>query len=224
MRKVWRVFPAVLLLMILLTGCGKNPYKEGMEQLDAGQYKEAEVNSDVKATTDEIKPEAVVTEPEETAETAQENQELTFTSPMKGKVLPVTESADEMFASKMLGDGIAVEAADGTVYAPCDGTVSLLFPTKHAVGIKSADGVELLIHVGINTVQLDGEGFEAFVTQGDTVKKGDKLLKADLDFIREKGLNPQTMMIFPEAMNLDITPLSSENADENTAAVKVTRK
>lgn len=157
-------------------------------------------------------------------ETAQENQELTFTSPMKGKVLPVTESADEMFASKMLGDGIAVEAADGTVYAPCDGTVSLLFPTKHAVGIKSADGVELLIHVGINTVQLDGEGFEAFVTQGDTVKKGDKLLKADLDFIREKGLNPQTMMIFPEAMNLDITPLSSENADENTAAVKVTRK
>ena len=186
--------------------------------------KEAEVNSDVKATTDEIKPEAVVTEPEETAETAQENQELTFTSPMKGKVLPVTESADEMFASKMLGDGIAVEAADGTVYAPCDGTVSLLFPTKHAVGIKSADGVELLIHVGINTVQLDGEGFEAFVTQGDTVKKGDKLLKADLDFIREKGLNPQTMMIFPEAMNLDITPLSSENADENTAAVKVTRK
>ena len=77
--------------------------------------KEAEVNSDVKATTDEIKPEAVVTEPEETAETAQENQELTFTSPMKGKVLPVTESADEMFASKMLGDGIAVEAADGTV-------------------------------------------------------------------------------------------------------------
>ena len=186
--------------------------------------KAAEVNSDVKATTDEIKPEAVVTEPEETAETAQENQELTFTSPMKGKVLPVTESADEMFASKMLGDGIAVEAADGTVYAPCDGTVSLLFPTKHAVGIKSADGVELLIHVGINTVQLDGEGFEAFVTQGDTVKKGDKLLKADLDFIREKGLNPQTMMIFPETMNLDITPLSSENADENTAAVKVTRK
>lgn len=125
--------------------------------------KAAEVNSDVKATTDEIKPEAVVTEPEETAETAQENQELTFTSPMKGKVLPVTESADEMFASKMLGDGIAVEAADGTVYAPCDGTVSLLFPTKHAVGIKSADGVELLIHVGINTVQLDGEGFEALL-------------------------------------------------------------
>lgn len=134
--------------------------------------KEAEVNSDVKATTDEIKPEAVVTEPEETAETAQENQELTFTSPMKGKVLPVTESADEMFASKMLGDGIAVEAADGTVYAPCDGTVSLLFPTKHAVGIKSADGVELLIHVGINTVQLDGEGFGSVCYPGRYSKEG----------------------------------------------------
>ena len=199
-------------------------FQEYLDSLKEVRNMSSYIDSDVKATTDEIKPEAVVTEPEETAETAQENQELTFTSPMKGKVLPVTESADEMFASKMLGDGIAVEAADGTFYAPCDGTVSLLFPTKHAVGIKSADGVELLIHVGINTVQLDGEGFEAFVTQGDTVKKGDKLLKADLDFIREKGLNPQTMMIFPEAMNLDITPLSSENADENTAAVKVTRK
>ena len=183
---------------------------------------DAVVNSD---TEKKIETEATVTET--AAEPAPETQaakDITFTSPMKGKVLPVKESADEMFASKMLGDGIAVDPTDGTVYAPCDGTVSLLFPTKHAVGIKSADGVELLIHVGINTVQLDGEGFEAFVTQGDTVKKGDKLLKADLDFIRKKELNPQTMMIFPEAVNLDITPLSSENADENTVAAKVTRK
>ncbi len=183
---------------------------------------DAVVNSD---TEKKIETEATVTETSaEPAPGAQAAQDITFTSPMKGKVLPVTESADEMFASKMLGDGIAVDPTDGTVYAPCDGTVSLLFPTKHAVGIKSADGVELLIHVGINTVQLDGEGFEAFVAQGDTVKKGDKLLKADLDFIRKKELNPQTMMIFPEAVNLDITPLSSENADENTVAAKVTRK
>lgn len=185
--------------------------------------------ADAKAANaeEEIKPEVTATELVETEKSATEAQAepaLTFTSPMKGKVLPVTESADEMFASKMLGDGIAVDPVDGTVYAPCDGTVSLLFPTKHAVGIKSADGVELLIHVGINTVQLDGEGFEAFVAQGDTVKKGDKLLKADLDFIRKKELNPQTMMIFPEAVNLDITPLSGENADENTVAAKVTRK
>ena len=69
---------------------------------------------------------------------------------MKGKVLPVTESADEMFASKMLGDGIAVEAADGTVYAPCDGTVSLLFPTKHAIGLVSDEGLELLMHIGMD--------------------------------------------------------------------------
>lgn len=143
---------------------------------------------------------------------------------LKGSVRPVTESADEMFASKMLGDGIAVDPADGMVYAPCDGTVSLLFPTKHAVGIKSAEGVELLIHAGINTVQLNGEGFEAFVAQGDAVKKGDKLLKADLDFIREKGLNPQTMMIFPEAMNLEIIPIPGENVNENTAAVQVVKK
>ncbi len=185
----------------------------------------SEAVSDRKAATEENESEATAAETAaEPAPETQTAQKLTFTSPMKGKVLPVTESADEMFASKMLGDGIAVDPVDGTVYAPCDGTVSLLFPTKHAIGIKSADGIELLIHVGINTVQLEGKGFEAFVAQGDTVKKGDKLLKADLDLIRKKELNPQTMMIFPEAVNLDITPLSSENADENTVAAKVTRK
>ncbi len=189
-----------------------------------GRALNADKASEANVTAEKIKTEATVTKKEEITEAVQETQKLTFTSPMKGKVLPVDQSADETFASKMLGDGIAVEPVDGTIYAPCDGSVSLVFPTKHAVGIKSAEGVEILIHVGINTVQLEGEGFEAFVAPGDTVKKGDKLLKADLDFIREKGINPQTMMIFPEAMNLDITPLSGENADENTVAVKVTRK
>lgn len=173
------------------------------------------------AVTAQAKQEIKTTE--DKTEKTQAVQEIIFNSPMKGSVRPVTESADEMFASKMLGDGIAVDPADGMVYAPCDGTVSLLFPTKHAVGIKSAEGVELLIHAGINTVQLNGEGFEAFVAQGDAVKKGDKLLKADLDFIREKGLNPQTMMIFPEAMNLEVIPIPGENVNENTAAVQVVK-
>ena len=143
--------------------------------------------------------------------------------PMKGQILDVGQSADEVFASKALGSGVAINPAEGMVCAPCDGTISLLFPTKHAVGITSETGVEVLIHIGINTVQLDGQGFEAFVSQGDKVKKGDKLIAADLDLIREKGMNPQTMMILPEGGNLDVTVYPGEQADAKIVAVKAVK-
>ena len=143
--------------------------------------------------------------------------------PMKGQVLDVGQSADEVFASKALGNGVAINPAEGMVCAPCAGTISLLFPTKHAVGITSETGVEVLIHIGINTVQLDGQGFEAFVSQGDKVKKGDKLIAADLDLIREKGMNPQTMMILPEGGNLDVTVYPAEQADGKHLAVKAVK-
>lgn len=143
--------------------------------------------------------------------------------PMKGQILDVGQSADEVFASKALGSGVAINPAEGMVCAPCDGTISLLFPTKHAVGITSETGVEVLIHIGINTVQLDGQGVEAFVSQGDKVKKGDKLIAADLDLIREKGMNPQTMMILPEGGNLDVTVYPGEQADAKNVAVKAVK-
>ena len=143
--------------------------------------------------------------------------------PMKGQILDVGQSADEVFASKALGSGVAINPAEGMVCAPCDGTISLLFPTKHAVGITSETGVEVLIHIGINTVQLDGQGFEAFVSQGDKVKKGDKLIAADLDLIREKGMNPQTMMILPEGGNLDVTVYPGGQADSGDLAVKAVK-
>lgn len=143
--------------------------------------------------------------------------------PMKGQILDVGQSADEVFASKALGSGVAINPAEGMVCAPCDGTISLLFPTKHAVGITSETGVEVLIHIGINTVQLDGQGFEAFVSQGDKVKKGDKLIAADLDLIREKGMNSQTMMILPEGGNLDVTVYPGEQADAKIVAVKAVK-
>ena len=146
-----------------------------------------------------------------------------FYVPMKGQILDVGQSADEVFASKALGSGVAINPAEGMVCAPCDGTISLLFPTKHAVGITSETGVEVLIHIGINTVQLDGQGFEAFVSQGDKVKKGDKLIAADLDLIREKGMNPQTMMILPEGGNLDVTVYPGEQADAKIVAVKAVK-
>ena len=142
-------------------------------------------------------------------------------APMKGEMIPVERSEDEVFASKALGDGVAINPEDGMVYAPCDGTVTLLFPTRHAVGIRTESGVEVLIHIGINTVQLDGQGFEAYVAQGDTVKQGDQLILADLDLIREKGLNPQTMMILPEGAGLRIRRSADSQVDKDTRAVAV---
>ncbi|WP_367942283.1 sucrose-specific PTS transporter subunit IIBC [Enterocloster citroniae] len=150
-----------------------------------------------------------------------DTQTAVLYAPMKGEMITVERSEDEVFASKALGDGVAINPEDGMVYAPCDGTVTLLFPTRHAVGIRTESGVEVLIHIGINTVQLDGQGFEAYVAQGDTVKQGDPLILADLDLIREKGLNPQTMMILPEGAGLRIRRSADSQVDKDTRAVAV---
>lgn len=116
-------------------------------------------------------------------------------APMAGTVKPVTESSDSTFSSKMMGDGVVIFPTDGMVYAPFSGTVSMLFPTKHAIGLKSDSGIEMMIHVGIDTVKLDGKPFEAYVKQGDSVKKGQKLLKADLKQIEDAGCSTETMCI-----------------------------
>ncbi|MGL6248051.1 MAG: PTS sugar transporter subunit IIA, partial [Culicoidibacterales bacterium] len=103
-----------------------------------------------------------------------------------GEIIPVSETPDPVFSQKMMGDGYAVMPSNGTVVSPVDGTVELVFPTKHAIGLKSVDGLEIIIHVGLDTVGLKGEGFEVFVAQGDTVTRGQKLLEVDLDAIRDK--------------------------------------
>ena len=188
--------------------------EDGPEKKDAGRAEGTETASDVEISQ-KIEMPQVIEQPREII------TELYV--PMKGQVLDVGQSADEVFASKALGDGVVINPAEGMVCAPCDGTISLLFPTKHAVGITSETGVEVLIHIGINTVQLDGQGFEAFVAQGDKVKKGNKLIAADLDLIQEKGLNPQTMMILPEGGNLDVTVYPGGQADSGDLAVKAVK-
>lgn len=122
---------------------------------------------------------------------------LEIASPAKGQVLPVTEVKDEVFASKGMGDGIGIVAEEGKVYAPFDGTVEALFPTGHAVGL-SANGVEFLIHIGINTVELNGKGFQAHVTQGDVVKKGDLLVTFDKKMIEQEGYDTTVICVVTE--------------------------
>ena len=131
-------------------------------------------------------------------------------SPLKGKVAPISESPDEAFASKAMGDGYMVMPEDGTVVAPEDGTVLFVFPSKHAIGMKAADGTEYLLHIGVDTVKLDGKGFEVFVTDGQQVHQGDKLMEFDLSFIREHAASEACMVIFTGLTSEDSLNLTKE--------------
>ena len=116
-------------------------------------------------------------------------------APMSGAVVPVTEVPDPAFAEGMLGDGIAVIPADGRVFAPCDATVDMMFTTGHAVSLTTESGAEILIHMGLETVTLEGKAFEVKVASGDKVSKGQVLMIADLEAIRAAGLNTITPML-----------------------------
>jgi len=118
-----------------------------------------------------------------------------FYAPMTGKAVAVTEVPDPTFAEGMLGNGIAVIPADGKVYAPCDATVDTMFDTGHAVSLVAECGAEILIHIGLETVSLAGKPFTVHVANGDKVKKGQLLIEADLEAIKEAGLNTITPML-----------------------------
>ncbi|MGP4078741.1 N-acetylglucosamine-specific PTS transporter subunit IIBC [Pseudalkalibacillus sp. R45] len=123
-----------------------------------------------------------------------------FASPIEGRIIPITNVDDPTFSERMMGDGFAVEPTGKTIASPVDGKVINLFPTKHAIGIESKNGYEILIHVGLDTVELNGEGFQAYVKAGDEVKQGQKLLGLDLDYLQKNAKSTVTPIIFT---NLD---------------------
>lgn len=125
-----------------------------------------------------------------------EGREETFVSPIKGEIKPITEVPDAVFSGKMMGDGFAILPSEGTIVSPVNGKIVNLFPTKHAIGILSDAGREVLIHVGIDTVNLKGEGFETLVAENDTIVKGQPLLKVDLGYIEEHAASTMTPIVF----------------------------
>lgn len=122
--------------------------------------------------------------------------EDSFVAPIKGELVPITDVPDAVFAGKMMGDGFAIIPSEGTVVSPVDGKIVNLFPTKHALGILADNGREILIHFGIDTVKLKGEGFETLVTENDQVKQGQPLLKVNLDYIKENATATITPVVF----------------------------
>ena len=152
--------------------------------------------------------------------------DLTLTSPMAGELVALSDVNDEAFASGALGPGVAISpAAHAVVVAPCDGKVTVAFPTGHAYGLKSASGVQILIHIGMDTVKLDGKGFTPRVSKGDIVKRGDVLAEVDWDVIREAGYDTITPMVVTNKKKFgEITPAAPGPVSISDTVVTVAPK
>lgn len=126
-------------------------------------------------------------------------------TPVSGKMIPLSKVEDQAFASGSLGQGFAIDPSDGNIYAPFSGEIAVAFPTGHAYGIKTDGGKEVLIHIGIDTIELNGEGFQSFVHQGDHVKQGDLLAKVDFNLIRSKGKSTIVLVVFTDGTPVVLT-------------------
>ena len=129
---------------------------------------------------------------------------LEFVSPVEGKVMELSEVEDKVFSQGIMGNGFAVELTSGTVRAPFSGEVTVVFPTGHAIGMKRADGLEVLIHIGMDTVELNGKGFSLKVKQGDYVSAGDVLVEVDLDYIKSEGKSLVSPVVFPNGQAVSL--------------------
>lgn len=162
---------------------------------DESKVKKGPTNKELIATNDEI-------------------GELELFSPMKGLVKPISESEDGAFASKALGDGVAIDISSNQIFAPCDAKVETVFPTGHAIGLSTSNGINILIHAGIDTVNLEGKGFKSFVSEGDAVKKGDLIMEMDPQVIKEAGYSTQTMLVL-----MDVDESKTINVDQGQKEV-----
>lgn len=147
---------------------------------------------------------------------------ITINSPMNGIVKDLSEVDDPIFAERLLGNGVAIESKDGKVYAPFDGTVVSLFPTRHALGLQSVDGVEMLIHIGLDTVKLDGKYFIAHVKQDQDVKKGDLLIEFDQEKIRSAGYDTIVPVIISNTAEFkSVEPLEIKTVINEQALITI---
>lgn len=136
-------------------------------------------------------------------DTTQTPMEETILAPLSGRVTELSEVPDPTFSQKMMGDGLAIVPTEGEVVSPVDGEIVQFFHTKHAIGIRSLSGAEILIHVGLETVSMNGEGFEGHVREGDKVKAGDKLITFDIDLIKEKAADIITPIVITNGENVE---------------------
>lgn len=159
---------------------------------------------------DEEEESPLVEMKEESVSSEKSQESFSMYAPATGRVIPLEQVKDETFAGKVLGDGFAVEITEGNIYSPVDGTIAIAYPTGHAYGIETPDGKELLIHIGIDTVELDGKGFTSQVRQGQKVQKGELLGQADLEVIQAAGKETTTMVIFTSGEELVLNEMNQK--------------
>lgn len=138
------------------------------------------------------------------------SNELIFNAPVEGKIIPLAQVNDDVFASKMLGDGVAIIPTKGELYAPIAGTVTMVYNTKHALGMQTVDGTEILFHIGLDTVNLDGKYFESFVREGQAVRQGELMIKFNLEEIQKAGFDSTTIIVITEPKNAVLTILGDK--------------
>lgn len=159
---------------------------------------------------------------EEVVAPVTERADETLRSPIVGEVVALSEVNDPVFSSGVMGQGIAVKPSKGVVYAPADAEIAIAFPTGHAYGLKTDNGAEILIHVGIDTVSLNGEGFEAKVSQGDRVRAGDIIGTFDSEVIAANGLDDTTMVIITNTMDYaEVTPIATGSVTNKTRVLEL---
>lgn len=152
-------------------------------------------------------------------------KEVALYSCLHGKMIPLDKVSDEVFSSKAMGDGVAIIPDEGILYSPADATVAAVFPTEHAVGLETEDGVEILMHIGINTVEMNGTGFKACVDADTVVHKGDKLIEFDIAAIKRAGYDPTTMMLITNMDDMDNIQINEkETVDEKDEVIRLRRK
>ena len=183
-------------------------YIVGFEDVDAAPAGAAALESDL----------AMPAAPAHTGETVE------IASPVEGKAYPLNEVQDEVFASEALGKGIAVLPTKGEVVAPADCTVSVLYPTLHAMGLKLEDGTELLIHIGMDTVAMNGDGFTKHVNEGDKIKKGTPIVSFDIDEIKAAGYDTTVSVIISNTADFaEVTGVPAEKADLTRVVIKAVK-
>ena len=143
----------------------------------------------------------------------------TFMIPVSGEMIPLSMVNDETFRSGMMGCGFAIKPSSQNIVSPVDGTIKMIFPTGHAMGISFQDGKEMLIHVGIDTVELQGQGFQVMVKQDQKISAGDSLLQIDLPFIEEKGYDSVIIIVFPNESELHLPQLPKRVTCKETITI-----
>ncbi|MBU3189840.1 PTS glucose transporter subunit IIA [Clostridium bowmanii] len=153
-----------------------------------------------------------------------EEKSIIIKSPVVGRCFDISEIPDEVFSTKMLGNGIGFESKEGILYAPVDGEILQVFPTKHAMILKTKEGLEILLHIGVDTVEMKGEGFEVFAQKGTQVKAGDKLLTFNNDLIKAKAKSNLSVLVLTDNEIMESVEFNLGNVDKNNQVIIIKLK